>query len=603
MAFYTENFIIDLAKQLNLNNMDDATRARLKDLKKKGVATKKQNGWEPGANPPKIDANDGTDYIYTDDSVATGPAPSHTDLKDLYKKLVVIMRDLAADKELSSENPVKDFLAEFYGTGMAVEPFKIGAVGSGLPISPATPSTPDKDIAKYINSNLGRLTSFFSKTEGIKRKDLEYLADKLDKGTYYDDAKAVKKLNSFLEHFKYYAIYEDREKLPAKDFPACFGTVDPINGVVDDFYSDNVDKIMQNINDPKVDPGDLIPLKDNVNKLFGKLVSNDKLREKFTSKDTDGDITKWINKGLEETNYKSGDHALTPLYTDRRTFWNEAKKKVNDFYVDTLGKLNQKHTRHLYSTNARFIVAELIKKGIKPTDGTAKMVEAFGAINGNLPNPVQKELKWFKEVMEKLSGQDFFKDALRDGDQMRQLVQEIIKAAVHDNKVEEAKVALETLAVMRYTMTTSSVRDKLKATDFTLFSDGGLSWNNNEFVKRVTTAFDKTLKVGLQAAFEVGNLAKNAIKENGVKFKDGTARLDKRTTESVEYANATKKDKMEELFAFWDFVNSSANTKDYNLFMSHKKRQEQVDAPSTTPGSTIMQKRFNDYLTSNSIGK
>lgn len=216
---------------------------------------------------------------------------------------------------------------------------------------------------------------------------------------------------------------------------------------------------------------------------------------------------------------------------------------------------------------------------------------------------MQKELKWFKEVMEKLSGQDFFKDALRDGDQMRQLVQEIIKAAVHNDKTEEAKVALETLAVMRYTMTTSSVRDKLKATDFTLFSDGGLSWNNNEFVKRVTKAFDKTLKVGLQAAFEVGNLAKNAIKEDGVKFKEGTARLDKRTTESVEYADATKKDKMEELFAFWDFVNSSANTKDYNLFMSHKKRQEQVDAPSTTPGSTIMQKRFNDYLTSNSIGK
>ena len=595
MAFDTKNFIIDLAKQLNLNNMDDATRARLKDLKKKGVATKKQNGWDPGANPPEIDANDGTNYTYSSATVATGPAPSDADLEDLYKKLVVIMRDLAADKELSSENPVKDFLHDFYGTGMAVEKFKIKPlVDLGLP------GTPDEDIAKYIKNNLGALESFFHTTEGMKEKDLLYLADKLEHKTYITDAKAVKKLNSFLENFKYYAIYEDKEKLPAKDFPKCFGTV--TGGVVNYFDSDSVNAITQKINEPIV-PGDLTPLKDGVNKLFGKLVSNDKLREKFTSKDTDGDITKWINKGLEETNYKSGDHALTPLYTDRRTFWNEAKKKVNDFYVDTLGKLNQKHTRHLYSTNARFIVAELIKKGIKPTDGTAKMVEAFGAINGNLPNPVQKELKWFKEVMEKLSGQDFFKDALRDGDQMRQLVQEIIKAAVHDDKTEEAKVALETLAVMRYTMTTSSVRDKLKATDFTLFSDGGLSWNNNEFVKRVTTAFDKTLKVGLQAAFEVGNLAKNAIKENGVKFKEGTARLDKRTTESVEYADATKKDKMEKLFAFWDFVNSSANTKDYNLFMSHKKRQEQVDAPSTTPGNTIMQKRFNDYLTSNSIGK
>ncbi len=201
MAFYTEKFIIDLAKQLNLNNMDDATRARLKDLKKKGVATKKQNGWDPSANPPKIDANDGTNYTYSSATVATGPAPEHTDLEDLYKKLVVIMRDLAADKELSSENPVKDFLAEFYVTGKAVEPFKIKLLGVlGLPSTP--PSTPDKDIANYIRKNLGGLESFFSKTEGMKEKDLLYLADKLEHKTYITDAKAVKKLNSFLENFK-----------------------------------------------------------------------------------------------------------------------------------------------------------------------------------------------------------------------------------------------------------------------------------------------------------------------------------------------------------------------------------------------------------------
>ena len=44
MAFDSEKFLIDLAKQLNLRNMDDATRAKLDDLKKKGVATKKQQG-------------------------------------------------------------------------------------------------------------------------------------------------------------------------------------------------------------------------------------------------------------------------------------------------------------------------------------------------------------------------------------------------------------------------------------------------------------------------------------------------------------------------------------------------------------------------------
>ena len=75
MALDNKRFIIDLAKQLNLNNMDDATRARLEDLKTRHVATTKQQGWDPTATPP----------LYTDP--AYGGAGVR-DLEEIYNKLL-----------------------------------------------------------------------------------------------------------------------------------------------------------------------------------------------------------------------------------------------------------------------------------------------------------------------------------------------------------------------------------------------------------------------------------------------------------------------------------------------------------------------------------
>ena len=249
-----------------------------------------------------------------------------------------------------------------------------------------------------------------------------------------------------------------------------------------------------------------------------------------------------------------------------------------------------------------------------------KLYSTLGAIKGELPNPVQKQLGWITDTLGKFSDKTFFKEALSDGHQMRQLIQEIIKAAVHENppKTAEAEIALEMLAVMRYTMTTSSVRDNLKKTDFTIFSDSNLSANKNEFVQAFTKATDKLIKATVMGAFEIGNLAKNAIKTSGVKFGHGTGRLDKRTTSSVEYADPDKRKTMEYLFARWDFFNSSKATKDYNIFTSHKAKQAEADSAGT-PGTTTIttsagtsysiddptkqQERWLEYLRQHNIGR
>ncbi|MBP3544742.1 MAG: hypothetical protein J6J82_00335 [Alphaproteobacteria bacterium] len=604
MAFETKNFIIDLVKQLNLNNMDDATRARLTDLQKKGVATKDQKSWEPGKEPPKIDEIDTSVtppvYKYNGNPAPGGPAPTTNDLEELYLKLVVILRDLAADSELSASDPVKSFLADFYGIGKAVEPY----TAAPIPIAEANA------IGAYIAANKVLLAAGL----GISESDLDALAGTLTPAapTYATNAKSLKTLDKFLVGLYNWNDNGGTRPIPGA-LPACLET----GGAID--YG-KLFAIRNTINTPVAPtPAQKSQLNSNINKLFGKLVSNEKLFEKVSSKDEDGKVSSWVSKGIEKSNYKSGDNALTPKYTDRSDMWDAAKEKIKDLYVDTLGKLEQKHKRHIYTTNARYIVAGLIGKGVKPTDGTIKILDTLDAINGGLPNPVQKQVKWIKDTLSKMKSTKFFNEALRDGDQMRQLVQEIIKAAVHEDppKAEEAKVALEMLAVMRYTLTTSSVRDQLRKTEFKLLSDGNLSFNkNNKFMQSLTSALDKTIRFGMMTAFEVGNFAKNSIKQQGLKFGSGTQNLDERTTNSSDYADPDKQQLMEQLFAFWDFVNSSANTKDYNIFRRHSSAQKESDKPNAgdvnvnlTSGPVMLhhdtnqQRQFLEFMQNNNIGR
>ncbi len=608
MTFDSKTYIIDLIIQLNLNNMDDATRARLEDLQKKHVATSDQEAWHPGALTPKLDKQEpgtGTStYRYTGDTVgAPGVVVPNAEnsLDEIYGKLVKILRDVAADNELMADSKVKAFVDDFYGTGLTVEPYA----------SQTIPPTDAAEIGTYIanGTNLGQLAI----GTGIKESDLGKLQTALlaTPPTYSTNPKVLKTFNDFLVGLYNWNDNGGRRPLPdMAHFPTALGGTAGIdyNGVLT--VRDTINTPVPPTNTQKTQLGA------GIEKMFGKLVANDKLREKVLSKDEDGDITRWINAGLDKSNYKTGDNALEPKYDDRKTFWDNAKSKIKDFYNDTLGKLSQKHTRHKYQTDARYIVAGLIDKGVKPTDGTAKILNTLDAIMGGLPNPVQDKAKKIKTFFEKHSKQKYFQQALHDGDQMRQLVQEIAKEASRGDGIDmqSAEVALEMLAVMRYTMTTSSIRDKMYKAQVTIFSDPAMSYNKGPF-KHISAAVDGVIRGIMLGAFEIGNLAKNAINEHGVKFGRGKGRLDKRITESPDYADDDKRAKMEYLFGFWDNVNTSTNTKDYNILARHSEVQKDADKPAGVPsitnpitGATIdnptkQQKQTIDWLTQNHIGR
>ena len=765
MAFDTEKYIIDLARQLNLKNMDDPTRARLADLKKKGVATKTQANWDPDAEIPGIDFADDGKYKYNDKPIpefdtisrfatqlegiaslsdnkdvkdfvasykkipkladienkfnilkevvadvesttglATKPnvkkfidlvdgilffpskmedlgevkksfeefglliqsepeiakmsktkeflkeLPKIPDTKDLtvlfveldsvakklqedttlsadtavqdflydfnietdanrpdeqlldelYKKLSVILRDMAADKDLKTNEEVKKFLGEFYGSGKAVEEF------SSVGFSDPEP----KEISEYINANKGPLSAALK----IKESDLEHLQNKLSSDSYKTDPKALRILNDFLEKVYDWDTQGGSRLLPRTNFPECFG--DPEN-----MDWDKISELRTNAKKPSAPKSNqLKKLKEQHQPLFKKLVTNEELLKKFTAKDSEGDISGWIAKGIDKSNYKTGDHALSPKYTDRKTMWKRAQKKIKDLHVDTLGKLSQKHTRHTYKTDARYIVEGLIKKGVKPTDGTEKLFSTLDAINGDLPNPVQKNVKWIKETLSPFTGTDFFKEALRDAAQMNKLVSEIIVKAAHENTSSargSAEVALEMLAVMRYTMTTSSVRDKLRATEFKILSDPNLSFNKgNNFMQGLTGAIDGTIKFTMMGVFELGNLVKNVIRQQGLRFGKGEKGASETIKNSEFFKDPERRYTMNYLMGFWNFVNSSGNTKDYFLFRKHSNVQKKADAKDddktvvtldghteTIDNKTAQNKRFLEYLKRHKIGR
>lgn len=561
-----EKFIRDLAAQLNLSLMDDAQRARLADYKKKNNATKDQNSWDPKAPLP-----DPTSTEYGIESDA--------DWQTLYESFQNILYSLNSERKGATKYhaDVEKFLDKFYGVGKCIAPFEVSSDITNI-LTPAKAT----DFANYLNTIRAHLEA-----NDIPAASTDKLINKLNDGSFKKDKKALDILRAVCARIIY-----DSATLPKPQplTPIQINTLYEKNGQGKPATADELDNFRKNYAE-----------------LVKTLITNPEVFKAFSDKDDSKLISYSIDQALNQSNYTNPDskNFLPPLYKDRKRFFDRAKKKINDWEKDYFGRWRSRHERHIYSTNASYIVSEIIDNKIRPTDGLGKILENADKIKSKLAPKAKTEFDYFVKVLNKLSKTKAFAEATKDGDQMRYLVQEIIKDAVHNDKVEEAKTVLETLAMVRYGATTSSVRDKLKEAteDFTLFGDENLSFNKkNEGLKFVLKGFDKVIKTAGILAFETTNLIKNKlIRQKGVKFKNGTKRI-KDAMGSIEYADSTKREKMEELFAFWDFVNSSIS-KDYKIFRRHSKVQKSMTEIPTGGTTRPIDDMFNDFYTSNSIGR
>ena len=560
-----EKFIHDLAFQLNLSLMDDAQRARLADYKKKNTATKDQNTWDPKAALP-----DPTSPEYDISTI--------DDWQKLYEGFQNVLYSLNSERKGATRyhEDVEKFLDKFYGVGKCIAPFEVSSDITSI-LTPAHATA----FAAYLNTIRAHLEA-----NDIPSASTDKLIKKLNDGSFKTDKKALDILRAVCARI----IYDSTALPPPPITLADITTLYEKSGQGRPATTVEISNFQANYTE-----------------LVKGIITKSEVFNAFSTKDDARLISYSIDQALRQSNYTSPDskNFLPPLYKDRKRFFDRAKKKINDWEKDYFGRWRSRHERHIYSTNASYIVSEIIDNKIRPIDGLGKILENADKIKSKLAPKAKTEFDYFVKVLNKLSKTKAFAEATKDGDQMRYLVQEIIKDAVHNDKVEEAKTVLETLAMVRYGAMTSSVRDKLKEAteDFTLFGDENLSFNKkNEGLKFVLKGFDKVIKTAGILAFETANLIKNKlIRQKGVKFKNGTKRI-KEAMGSIEYADSTKRKKMEELFAFWDFVNSSIS-KDYKIFRRHSKVQDTMTQKPNGRTTRPIDDMFNDFYTSNSIGR
>ena len=244
--------------------------------------------------------------------------------------------------------------------------------------------------------------------------------------------------------------------------------------------------------------------------LLDTLYYNKNIRDRFAEYDTMYEVTKKITKAEGKISWHDPKHDdyVKPKIEDTRSPLQQLKKWATDTYGDTLKKYEELRGGHLFfNYHAKEIFKKIDKKGIKPTDGLNGLLDKAADIKKDLPNKiVEQHFDWFVETMNSIKGEipNAIDGAWRNASQMKAIIDQIILRATNPDPrnfdplaMEKAKTAMEIMTAMKYGMLSSRVMNAIKDTDFTIFSDKDLSWNNNDAMKFITGAFDK----GIKAAF------------------------------------------------------------------------------------------------------
>lgn len=264
--------------------------------------------------------------------------------------------------------------------------------------------------------------------------------------------------------------------------------------------------------------------------LLQTLYFNRNIRDRFAKYDN-GDITKPIEKAEESVNWqdKDKDNYVDPKMSDVLTPLQQLQKWVGDTYSDTVKKYEELRGGTIFRRKeAKEIFSAIDKVKVKPADGLDGLLKKKSDIEGKLNNPVARQhFKWFVETMEPIAAKmpKAVAGAWKNATQMKAVIEQIILKATDPNNsdphaIEKAETAMEVMTAMKYGLLTSKVMDAMKKTEFSIFSDGKLSWNKNEGIKFVTAAFDKSIKAAFLGVGYGVTVVRNKIMMSGMKFKN-----------------------------------------------------------------------------------
>lgn len=262
--------------------------------------------------------------------------------------------------------------------------------------------------------------------------------------------------------------------------------------------------------------------------LVKQLTTNAKFREDFKKYDYDGTISTKVEKGLEKTAYDDpkSDNFIAPVYEDKKNLLQRVDDKISNFWSNTmLPVLNPLRNAWKGQTPFSYLIMKALDgvktkdgKKIRPTSGIQGILDNKEAILAKIteqsPN-AKKHFEWFTKQMETYSKKKpkAFKGALKNADQMQEIVAQMWNDAIKSGKDEDidaCKTSMEILNRMRYGLFTSRTAEAVKDAEFNVFGSTNMA-KKHELVGVLGKTLDKTMKYSAVAAIRGGALVRNLI--------------------------------------------------------------------------------------------
>lgn len=492
------DFLLIYYKQLNFNSMPAEIRAQYDAYSKNDDFRGNMGDWKKT-------------LINVDGSRKDLPDPEQdpNKLEDpewekLFRAFQAAFRSMDAARNSFKDNKkANDFLGEYFGYDPKTNASKLFTLAKA------------NDVAKLKIEELKKLLETHKRTMSIKLKEwglldndfsFNDLVDGLKDEKYNTDGKFQTKLKEVAKYISYHSNNDANltKEIQSQDF-------------------DNIENGFDSSG--SVEPGRLDYFKRNYNSMLHNLYTDSKVREVFVAHDN-GKISKPLVEALEKTNYgnKESKDYIPPKRTDEMTLVQQISNLWGETYEDYLEKYTTlRGDRLFFSSNAKFIVKAIDSSKIKPTDGLDKILTEAENIKKNLlyKSPKASEaFEYFVTIITELKATmpKAFAGALHNSRMLRAIIEEIVINAVKNGKVEQAKVAMEVLSVIKYGYTTSKIMDTIGKEKMTIFSDPSLSWNKNDGIKFVTAAVDKSFKTAFMGVGYGITIVGNAINLSGTKF-------------------------------------------------------------------------------------
>ena len=488
----------EVRAQFDVYLSSDDFRGNMKDWKTKLMHQDANGKWVENDLP---DPNDATGNFFLDDKEWT----------KFFNAFQDAFREMSASKDSFKDNAkATSFLNEYFGDP-ATHLF------ANAVANPTAESLINGDFKQFLTDHRNGL-EIYLKQWGLVDSDFSYsdLLNGISSKKYNTAPDFQKKLKTVAQYITFYVQQPDFQQalgLQGRQLP-------------------NFTDIENGFDTSTVNPNKLDYFKRNYKSLLNTLVTDSKVYDVFKLYDH-GKISKHLETSVGKVDYANADSKdyVPPKRSDELTPWQHLKDNVKDTWTDYMDKyIKLRGDRLYFSNSAQLIFKALTGAKFKPTDGLDKLLSSAGDIKKNLmyksPRAVD-HFDWMNKTLGELKNTmpKAFAGALKTGRQMKAIVSELVIKAVRENKMDEAKTAMEVLSVVKYGYTTSKIMDALGNEKLSIFSDGGLSWNKNQAVQFVTNAMDKSIKAAFMGVGYLITMGGNAIRLNGSKFNGKTGRI------------------------------------------------------------------------------